>query len=154
MGIGLYRRVLDSTMLPSSASQHRDGYLQEYRLDDDGTGRVRTTWVPTLKRLSGVSEIEAIAVNDGLVALLYAARVTATSTSTCRSGSPGRGARTRALRPDHRFRGGSQGDRHLHARDEKTGYIVCTDQLDGNSEFHVYRREGAPGNPHDHTESC
>ena len=40
----------------------------------------------------------------------------------------------------------------IYARDDKTGYIVCTDQLDRSSEFHVYRREGAPGNPHDHTE--
>jgi 3-phytase len=28
---------------------------------------------------------------------------------------------------------------------------VCTDQLDGNSEYHVYAREGEPGRPHDHT---
>ena len=40
----------------------------------------------------------------------------------------------------------------IYARDGKTGYIVCTDQLDRSSQFHVYRREGAPGNPHDHTE--
>lgn len=31
------------------------------------------------------------------------------------------------------------------------GYILCTDQLVGNSEYHVYPREGAPGNPHDHS---
>lgn len=35
---------------------------------------------------------------------------------------------------------------------QATGYIVCTDQIDGNSEYHVYRREGAPGRPHDHSE--
>ena len=31
------------------------------------------------------------------------------------------------------------------------GYIVCTDQLDKDSEFHVYPREGMAGNPHDHS---
>jgi myo-inositol-hexaphosphate 3-phosphohydrolase len=30
-------------------------------------------------------------------------------------------------------------------------YIVCTDQIAGNSEYHVYRREGEPGSPHDHS---
>jgi 3-phytase len=28
---------------------------------------------------------------------------------------------------------------------------VCTDQLEGDSEYHLYPREGAPGNPHDHS---
>lgn len=32
-----------------------------------------------------------------------------------------------------------------------TGYIVSADQLPGESVFHVYRREGEPGRPHDHS---
>jgi myo-inositol-hexaphosphate 3-phosphohydrolase len=28
---------------------------------------------------------------------------------------------------------------------------VCTDQLEGDSEYHVYQREGAAGNAHDHS---
>ncbi len=32
------------------------------------------------------------------------------------------------------------------------GYIVSVDQLPGESVFHVYRREGEPGRPHDHSE--
>jgi 3-phytase len=31
------------------------------------------------------------------------------------------------------------------------GYIVCTDQIDVDSEYHIFPREGAPGNPHDHS---
>jgi 3-phytase len=27
---------------------------------------------------------------------------------------------------------------------------VCTNQLGGNSEYHVFRRQGEPGRPHDH----
>jgi myo-inositol-hexaphosphate 3-phosphohydrolase len=30
--------------------------------------------------------------------------------------------------------------------------LVCTDQLEGNSEYCVYRREGKSGSPHDHSE--
>jgi len=33
----------------------------------------------------------------------------------------------------------------IYALADGTGYIVCTDQLDGNSEDHVYPREGIPG---------
>ena len=28
---------------------------------------------------------------------------------------------------------------------------MCTDQLEGDSEYHIYPREGTPGNPHDHS---
>jgi 3-phytase len=31
------------------------------------------------------------------------------------------------------------------------GYIVSVDQLPRESIFHVYRREGEPGRPHDHS---
>ena len=31
------------------------------------------------------------------------------------------------------------------------GFIVSVDQLPGESVFHLYRREGEPGRPHDHT---
>jgi 3-phytase len=32
-----------------------------------------------------------------------------------------------------------------------TGYLVSVDQLPGESVFHIYRRKGAPGRPHDHS---
>lgn len=28
---------------------------------------------------------------------------------------------------------------------------MCTDQLDKDSEYHIYSREGTPANPHDHS---
>jgi 3-phytase len=31
------------------------------------------------------------------------------------------------------------------------GYIVAVDQLPGESIFHVYKRQGEPGHPHDHS---
>jgi 3-phytase len=152
MGIGLYRRPRDGAIFAilSSKAGPRDGYLQEYRLDDDGTGRVQATWVRTFGRFSGVSEIEAIAVDDDLGYVYYA--------------DEGDGIHKYHADPDRPDAGrelahfglaGFTADREgiaIYARDATTGYIVCTDQLDGNSEFHVFRREGAPGNPHDHSE--
>jgi 3-phytase len=152
MGIGLYRRPRDGAIFAilSSKAGPRDGYLQEYRLDDDGTGRVQATWVRTFGRFSGVSEIEAIAVDDDLGYVYYA--------------DEGDGIHKYHADPDRPDAGRElahfglasfAADREgiaIYARDGKTGYVVCTDQLDGNSEFHVFRREGAPGNPHDHSE--
>ena len=152
MGIGLYRRPRDGAVFAilSSKTGPRDGYLQEYRLDDDGTRRVQATWVRTFGRFSGATEIEAIAVDDDLGYVYYADE---------RDGI--RKYHADPDRPDaagelaHFGLTGFRADREgiaIYARDAKTGYIVCTDQLARSSEFHVYRREGAPGNPHDHTE--
>ncbi len=152
MGIGLYRRPRDGAVFAilSPKAGPRDGYLQEYRLDDDGSGRVQATWVRTFGQFSGVSEIEAIAVDDDLGYVYYA--------------DEGDGIHKYHADPDHpdaarelahfgltSFTADREGIA-IYAHDGKTGYIVCTDQLDRSSEFHVYRREGAPGNPHDHTE--
>jgi len=53
----------------------------------------------------------------------------------------------------HFGRTGFRADREgiaIYTRSDGAGYIVCTDQIAGNSEYHVYRREGEPGRPHDH----
>ena len=50
----------------------------------------------------------------------------------------------------HFGRDGFRADREgigIYARVDGTGYIVCTDQISGNSEYHIYRREGEPGKP-------
>jgi 3-phytase (myo-inositol-hexaphosphate 3-phosphohydrolase) len=49
---------------------------------------------------------------------------------------------------------GYRGDREgigVYARTDGTGYIVSVDQVAKESVFHVYRREGEPGRPHDHS---
>jgi 3-phytase len=40
----------------------------------------------------------------------------------------------------------------IYALPNGTGYIVSADQMPGESVFHVYRREGEPGRPHDHSQ--
>ena len=49
---------------------------------------------------------------------------------------------------------GYQQDREgigIYTLPDGNGYIVSVDQLPGESIFHVYRREGEPGRPHDHS---
>jgi 3-phytase len=152
MGIGLYRRPRDGALfaIVSPKNGPRDGYLQQYRLADDGAGRVKATWVRTFGRWSGINEIEAIAVDDALGYVYYA--------------DEGDGIHKYYADPDqagagrelaHFGRNGFLADREgvaIYERDATTGYIVCTDQLDGDSKYYVFRREGAPVNPHDHSE--
>jgi 3-phytase len=152
MGIGLFRRPQDGAVfaIVSSKTGPREGYLQEYRLEDNGAGRVKATWVRTFGRWSGTNEIEAIAVDDGLGYVYYADEGDGIHKYFA---DPGHADAARELA--HFGTAGFAADREgiaIYEASPATGYIVCTDQIDGNSQFRVFRREGAPGNPHDHSE--
>jgi 3-phytase len=150
MGIALYRRPRDGAVFAiiSPKAGPRDGYLWQYRLQDDGAGRVKATKVRRFGTFSGLKEIEAIAVDDALGYVYY--------------GDEGNGIHKWHADPDHpqaarelahfgrtEFAADQEGIA-IYARGDGTGYIVCTDQIDGNSHYHIYRREGGPGGPHDH----
>ena len=150
MGVSVYRRPRDGAIFAVVApkSGPREGYLGQYRLEDDGNGRVKATFVRYFGRFSGVGEIEAVAVDDALGFVYYA--------------DEGDGIHKYHVDPDHpdssrelaHFgRTGFHADREgiaIYERQDGTGYLVCTDQIPGNSEYRVYRREGEPGRPHDH----
>ena len=86
-----------------------------------------------------------------------------TRSGTCTTRTKGNGIHKYHADPDHRDAGeelahfgqtGFRADREgiaIYAGRNGTGYIVCTDQLAGNSEYHIYRREGESGRPHDHS---
>ena len=47
------------------------------------------------------------------------------------------------------------GDREglaIYATGKGTGFLVSSDQVEGGTRVRLYRREGAPGNPHDHSD--
>jgi 3-phytase len=152
MGIALYKRPRDGAIFAVVGRKEgpNTGYLWQYRLEDDGSGHVKATKVREFGRFSGKGEIEAIAVDDELGYVYYA--------------DEGDGIHKWHADPDHpksaselaHFgRDGFRGDREgiaLYTLGDGKGYILCTDQIDGNSEYRVYRREGKPGNPHDHSE--
>jgi 3-phytase len=152
MGIALYRRPKDGAIFAIVGRKNgpKDGYLWQYRLEDDGTGKVSGVKVRQFGAFSGSKEIEAIAVDDALGYVYYA--------------DEDNGIRKWHADPDHpdaarelaHFgRSGFQGNREgiaVYSKPDGTGYIVCTDQVGGNSRYVVFRREGAPGKPHDHSE--
>jgi 3-phytase len=156
MGIALYRRRKDNALFAIVAPKTgpRNGYLWQYRLSDAGKGRVAATFVRRFGTFSASTvrpenEIEAVAVDDALGYVYYADEADGIHKWHADPDHPGAGQELA-----HFARTGFRGDREgiaIYALPDGTGYIVCTDQLDGNSEYHVYLREGAPGNPHDHS---
>jgi 3-phytase len=147
MGIALYRRPRDGAVfaLVGRKTGPRDGYLWQYRLQPDGAGGIKGVKVREFGRFSGTGEIEAIAVDDELGFVYYA--------------DEGDGIHKYHADPDHpdasreiaHFgRDGFQADREgigIYARGDGAGYIVCTDQIDGNSRYFVYPREGTQDQP-------
>ena len=151
MGIGLYRRPRDGAIfaIVSPKAGPRENYLWQYRLQDDGTGRAKATFVRRFGSFSGLSEIEAVAVDDDLGYVYYADEVAGIHKWHADPDHPD-AARELAVFATQ----GYQQDREgigIYALPDGTGYIVSVDQLPGESVFHVYKREGEPGNPHDHS---
>lgn len=151
MGIGLYRRQRDGAVfaIVSPKEGPLDGYLEQYLLEDDGTGKVRGRKVREFGAFSGAGEIEAVAVDDELGYVYYA--------------DEDAGIRKYHADPDHPLarrelalfgRTGYQGNREglaVYETGKGKGYLVSTDQVKGGSRYLLYRREGTAADPHDHS---
>jgi 3-phytase len=156
MGVGLYRRPRDGAVFAIVAPKEgpREAYLWQYRLFDAGGGRAGAKFVRRFGNFSATTvrdenEIEAVAVDDALGYVYYADEADGIHKWHA---DPDHADAGRELA--HFGRSGYRGDREgigIYSLPDGTGYIVCTDQLDEDSEYHVYSREGAPGNPHDHS---
>lgn len=148
MGISLYRRPRDGVMFAfvGGKSGPAEGYIGQYRLEDDGTGHVKMTLVRQFGRYSGRKEIEAIAVDQELGYVYY-------SDETF-------GVRKYAADPDATdpnrelalfgttgFAGDHEGI-SIYKRPDGTGYILVSDQQ--ANRFRVFPREGEPEKPHSH----
>jgi 3-phytase len=156
MGIALYRRSRDGAIYAIVAPKAgpATGYLWQYRLSDAGGGRVAATFVRRFGAFSAASvrpenEIEAVAVDDDLGYVYYADEADGVHKWHADPDHPDAGREVA-----HFARTGFRGDREgiaIYALPDGTGYIVVTDQLAADSEYHVYAREGERGNPHDHS---
>ncbi len=152
MGIAVYHRPSDGALfaIVSRKEGPSAGYLWEYRLADDGSGHVAATKVREFGNFSGKGEIEAIAVDDPLGYVYYADEGEGVHKWYADPDNPDAG-RELAVFGQEGFRGKREG-LAIYARPDGTGYIICTDQVAGDSAYHLYRREGSTDNPHDHSE--
>ncbi|MCX6633871.1 MAG: phytase [Acidobacteria bacterium] len=152
MGIALYRRPRDGAVfaIVSPKTGPSQGYLAQYKLEDDGAGKVKAVPVRRFGGFLGGKEIEAVAVDDALGYVYYADERNGIHKWHADPDHAGAG-RELAHFGRTEFAGDHEGIA-IYARADGTGYIVCTDQIDGNSHYHVYRREGGPAGPHDHAQ--
>jgi 3-phytase len=157
MGIALYRRTRDNAMFVIVAPKAgpREGYLWQYQLLETAPGRIGVRFVRRFGHFSGgtvraENEIEAVAVDDALGYVYYADEAAGIHKWHADPDRPDAG-RELALFGQTGYRGDREGIA-IYTVADGTGYVVCTDQLDGASEYHVYRREGSRENPHDHTQ--
>jgi 3-phytase len=150
MGVALYKRPADGAIFAIVAPKTgaTTDYLWQYRLDFDGA-LVRGALVRRFGHFSGTGEIEAVAVDDELGYVYYADEEYAIHKWHA---DPDRAEASRELAVFGR-------DGFLQQREgiaivatgPGRGFVVVSDQIEGGSRLRVYPREGASGNPHEHT---
>lgn len=149
MGIAMYKRPADGAIFAiiSRKDGPTDGtYLWQYRLQDNGMGRVKATKIRAFGKYSGKGEIEAIAVDDALGFVYYSDERT--------------GIRKYHADPDSAYANkelavfGTTGfakDREgiaIYPVSPHSGYVIVSNQA--CNTFHFFKREGEPRQPHEH----
>jgi 3-phytase len=148
MGIALYRRPRDGAMFAfvGGKSGPSVGYLGQYRLEDDGTGRVKMALVRQFGRYSGKKEIEAIAVDAELGYVYYSDETFGVRKYAADPDAPHANDEL-ALFATSGFTGDHEGI-SIYKINDGTGYLLVSDQQ--ANQFRIFPREGTPGRPHDH----
>lgn len=147
MGIALYKRPRDGVMfaIVGGKSGPSEGYLGQYRLDDDGTGHVKMTLVRQFGSYSGKKEIEAIAVDAELGYVYYSDETHGVHKYLADPDAPDANKEL-ALFATTGFASDHEGI-SIYKVNDGTGYILVSDQQ--NNAFRIFPREGTPGRPHD-----
>jgi 3-phytase len=148
MGVALYKRHTDGAVfaIVSRKEGPSGSYLWQYRLHDDGSGQVTATKVREFGAWSGVTEIEALAVDDVLGYVYYSDESTGVRKYLADPDAPG-ADKELAIFGTTGFTGDREGI-SIYKIDEGSGYILVSDQQ--ANEFRVFTREGEPGDPHEH----
>jgi 3-phytase len=148
-GICLYKRPSDGAMfvIESTQSGANKNHLHQYRLQDDGAGKVKGTYVRAIGNGAIQDYVEGLVADDEL-GYVYASD----EPHAIRKfyADPARGDNKQIVA----FAAGDgiEGDREglaIYKCSGGTGYLVASSQ--GNSTVKIYRREGEAGDPHKHT---
>lgn len=139
MGIALYKRPKDGAVfaIVSPKTGPAQGYLAQYRLEAHD-GKVDASLVRRFGKYSGKQEIESIAVDDELGYVYYSDERYGTRKYLADPDAPNANEEI-ALFNTKGFRADHEGIA-MWMRPHGEGYLVCTDQIKGNSEYHVYTR--------------
>lgn len=148
MGIALYRRPGDGTVyaIVGGKSGPPDGYLAQYRLEDDGSGQVKATLVRNFGRYSGKKEIEAIAVDAVLGYVYYSDETVGVRKYRADPDAPD-AKEELALFGTSGFASDHEGI-SLYPTSADAGYLLVSNQQ--ADTFRIFPRAGLPGKPHEH----
>jgi 3-phytase len=149
MGIALYKRPADAAIFAivgRKSGPTSGGYLWQYRLEDDGSGRVKATKVREFGAWSGRKEIEAIAVDDPLGYVYYSDEAFGIRKYRADPDAPDANVEL-AVFGTTGFAEDQEGICVYQVTDS-TGYLLVSDQ--SANRFHIFTREGEPGQPHSH----
>lgn len=154
MGIALYKRPADGEVFAvvGRKSGPAKGYLHLYRLHDDGTGKPVVTFVRAFGAYSGKKEIEAICVDDALGYIYYADETVCIRKYPANPDSPYFGQELASFGRE-KSRVADHEGLAVYTHSDGTGYVVSTDQIpatNGGTRYYIYKREGTPGDRHDH----
>lgn len=120
-------------------------YLWQYILEEKH-GKLSFRLVRKFGKYSGRNEIESIAVDDQLGYIYYSDETVGVRKYYA---DPEKGNDELALFATTGFKEDHEGI-SIYNLNDKEGYILVSDQQ--NNSFHIFSREGVPGNPHDHRE--
>lgn len=153
-GIALYTRPRDGALFAIVGARvgPKEGYLWQYRLEDDGAGRVRATKVREFGAYSDTKEIEAIAVDNELGHVYYSDERLGVRQYHADPDAPDANRELSVFGTDGFFL-----DREgisIYPTGPGRGYIIVSNQ-DGDGKgqgntFRIFRREGEPGKPYAH----
>jgi 3-phytase len=148
MGVGCYRRPSDDAIfvILSRKGGPANGYLWQYRLEDDGDGFVKGTKVREFGLFSGKKEIEAVAVDDSSGYVYYADEQFGVRKYAANPDAPNANDQL-ALFATTNFTADHEGI-SVYEVSDGTGYIIVSDQA--ANTYHIFKREGERDNPHDH----
>lgn len=153
MGIGLYKRPGDGAVfaIVSRKEGPSGAYLWQYRLEDDGAGKVKFTKVRAFGEWSGLDnlgegEIEAVAVDDELGYVYYSDEKFGVRKYHADPDAPDANVQL-ALFGTEGFRQDREGI-SIYKVNDGAGYIIVSDQE--ANRFHLFAREGTAADRHDH----
>jgi 3-phytase len=152
MGIALYHRPTDGACfaIVGRKSGPPENYLWQYLLNRESEERVSAQLVRKFGRYSGKKEIESIAVDDSLGYVYYSDELAGVRKYYADPDNPNADTELSFFGRTG-YRGEHEGIA-IYQTDAAKGYLISTDQSEEGSRYWVYRREGANGNPHDHSE--
>ena len=148
MGLAVYTRPSDGAffVIVSRKFGQSGSYLWQYLLEDAGDGTIKATKVRAFGEFVGGKEIEAVAVDNELGYVYYSDETAGVHKYLADPDAPD-ADRELAFFGNDGFAQDQEGI-SIYKVNDGTGYILVSDQQ--ANTFRVFRREGEPGDPHNH----